>query len=147
METFPHHYVSTASGNSLGTVVTESRQCPPLYVAEPEEFDGTGEQWSPEQMFVAIVADCLILTFRAIAKASRFDWQDLTCNAEGKLDRIDGVNRFTHIDLHVTLTLNSDADEQKGLRLLTKAENQCLIKNSISAHTSFTNSITYATML
>ena len=98
-------------------------------------------------MFVAIVADCLILTFRAIANASRFKWVDLSCKAKGKLDRIDGVNRFTQIDLIVTLTLSPDVDKQRGLRLLTKAENQCLIKNSISAQTSFTNNIAYTSEL
>ena len=141
MKSFPHQYTITASGNSTGAVIANSRSCPPLMAAEPEEFDGTGEHWSPEQLFVAMVADCLILTFRAIAKASNFEWVDLKCTAEGMLDRLDGVNRFTQIDVHTTLLLADDANEQKGLRLLTKAENQCLIKNSISAQVNFINYI------
>lgn len=141
MENFPHQYLITASGKNTGAVVTDSRQCPPLFVAEPKEFDGTGEHWSPEQMFVAIVANCLILTFRAIASASNFNWVDIECNAQGTLERVDRVNKFTQINLKVTLILDSEADESKGLRLLTKAENQCLIKNSISAETIFLNKV------
>ena len=141
MENVPHLYIATASGKKSGAVITGSRQCPPLLVAEPKEFDGAGDHWSPEQIFVAMVADCLILTFRAIASASKFSWMDIECNAQGVLERVNGVNKFTKIDVEVTLMLSSEADENKGLRLLTKAENQCLIKNSINAQTNFLNKI------
>lgn len=141
MKPFPHHYTTSAIGGASGAVVTSSRSCPSLLVAEPEEFNGTGEHWSPEQLFTAMVANCLILTFRAIAEASGFHWIELACKSEGVLERVEGVNRFMHINISATLLLTAGADEQKGLRLLTKAENQCLIKNSISAQTSFNNEI------
>ena len=137
MDNFPHKYETSASGNKSGAITTTSRQCPPLLVAEPKEFDGNGENWSPEQIFVAMVADCLILTFRAIAHASKFNWDDINCDAKGVLERIDGVNKFTQVDIDVTLVINDGDDESKGLRLLAKAEKQCLIKNSISAQTNF----------
>lgn len=141
MEKFPHLYKTTATGKSAGAVVTESRQCSPLLIAEPKEFDGSGEYWSPEQIFVAMVADCLILTFRAITNASKFSWVDIECDAQGVLDRVGGINKFTQIDVEVTLVLNNEADRDKALRLLTKAENQCLVKNSINAETNFVNAI------
>lgn len=143
MEKFPHHYAATVTGKDSGAIVTRSRQCPPLSVAEPKEFDGTGEHWSPEQIFVAMVADCLILTFRSIATASKFGWADIECKAEGLLERVDGVNKFTQVDVDVTLVLHKQDDYEKGMRLLTKAENQCLVKNSINAQTNFKNAITY----
>lgn len=141
MDKFPHHYVTTVTGKDSGAIISRSRQCPPLSVAEPEEFDGTGEHWSPEQMFVVLVADCLVLTFRSIANASKFSWADIQCSAEGVLDRVDGVNKFTRIDVDVSLFLNVEADKDKGIRLLTKAENQCLVKNSINAETNFTHTV------
>ncbi len=141
MKSFPHQYAVSATGEVSGAVITNSRSCPSLLIAEPKEFNGTGEHWSPEQLFTAMVADCLILTFRAIAEASGFQWIELACKSEGVLDRVEGINRFTHIEVNATLRLANGANEQKGLRLLTKAENQCLIKNSITAQTSFTNTI------
>ena len=141
MKSFPHYYITSATGEASGAVITNSRSCPSLMVAEPEEFNGSGAHWSPEQLFVAMVADCLILTFRAIAKASDFEWIDLACSSEGVLDRIGGVNQFTHINVEATLLLANGANDQKALRLLTKAENQCLIKSSITAQTSFTNKV------
>jgi organic hydroperoxide reductase OsmC/OhrA len=143
MDKFPHHYAATVTGKDSGAIIACSRQCPPLSVAEPEEFDGTGEHWSPEQIFVAMVADCLILTFRSIANASKFSWADIECKAQGVLERVEGVNKFTQVDVDVNLVLNSKEDQDKGLRLLTKAENQCLVKNSINAQTNFKNTISF----
>jgi hypothetical protein len=38
---------------------------------------------------MASVIDCFALTFRAIARASKFKWTRLDCRAEGTLDRVD----------------------------------------------------------
>lgn len=46
------------------------------------------------------------------------------------------VNRkiqFTKIFIHATLKTSSN-DEEKALQLLEKAENNCLITNSLNAH-------------
>ena len=143
MKQFPHLYTSNSSCKPSGPVITKSRECPQLNVAEPEEFGGHSCEWSPEQLFVSTVANCLLLTFRAIANASKYDYIDLSCVAEGKLDRIDGINQFTHIKIEARLLIEQESDMQKGLRLLTKAENQCLIKNSISSEVNFANEVIY----
>ena len=38
-------------------------------------------------LLIAAVADCFILTFRAVARASRFEWISLGCTVDGVLDR------------------------------------------------------------
>jgi organic hydroperoxide reductase OsmC/OhrA len=58
-----------------------------------------GGQWSPETLLVAAAVDCFVLTFRAIAAASKLPWERLSCNGEGTLDRVDGVTRFTALAL------------------------------------------------
>lgn len=141
MEPFPHNYTTKITGHEHGHLLSESLTCPVLHVAEPKEFGGTGEYWSPEQLFVSTIASCLILTFRVIAKASGFAWEDISCDAKGKLDRVDGANQFTQVDLEVCLTIRSEEDTKKALRILTKAENQCLIKNSVSSEINFRNEI------
>lgn len=141
MKQFPHNYATISNCKPTGVVITQSRECSKLFVAEPEEFDGKTKEWSPEQMFVSTVANCLLLTFRAIANASKFEYVDMSCVANGKLDRIDGINLFTQIDIKVDLFLHEGSDKDKGLRLLNKAEKQCLIKNSITAEINFNNEI------
>lgn len=139
MQNFPHEYTVTTQGNAINPVIAESENLEPLKIAEPREFDGPGLFWSPEQLFVATVANCLILTFRTFAKASKFTFVDIKCHASGILDRVDNKNVFTEVNIEVYLQLESEDDLKKGQRILEKAENQCLIKNSINAETKFKN--------
>ena len=72
MEAFPHHYTVTALGNSAQSQTTvNSTGVGDITTDMPAEFGGPGDQWSPESLLMAAVADCFVLTFRAIAQASR----------------------------------------------------------------------------
>lgn len=101
--------------------------------AAPVEFGGPGGRWSPESLLVAAVADCFILTFRAIARASKLSWNTLQCDVEGTLARSEGKTRFTEFTIRATLQAPSDVDEEKARRMLDKAEADCLITNSLSS--------------
>jgi organic hydroperoxide reductase OsmC/OhrA len=101
--------------------------------APPAEFGGPGDQWSPETLLVASVADCFILTFRAIARASKFDWVSLECTVDGTLERIDRVTQFTGFAVKATLTVPAGADSARATLLMEKAERGCLVTNSLIA--------------
>jgi peroxiredoxin-like protein len=133
MHDFPHRYQVSAAARTAGTVVLSSSGIPDLESNAPAEFDGPGDQWSPETMLVAAVADCFVLSFRAIARASRLDWASLTCAVEGTLDRIERVTQFTKFDVTAELRVPAGTDESKAMRLLEKAEQACLITNSLKA--------------
>jgi organic hydroperoxide reductase OsmC/OhrA len=105
---------------------------PEIDTSPPVQFDGPGGVWSPETLLCASVADCVILTFRAIAHASRLEWTELRCRVEGVLDRVDGIARFTGFTTYATLKLTHEAETAKARSLLEKAEHQCLIANSLS---------------
>jgi organic hydroperoxide reductase OsmC/OhrA len=131
MQEFPHHYAVAASAAAQGDVTLESERFPPLRSAPPAEFGGPGDHWSPETLLVAALADCLVLTFRAIAGVSRFPWTSLTCDATGTVERIERVTQFTRFDLRVRLRVPPGAKEDQALRLLAKAEEACLVTNSL----------------
>lgn len=131
MQNFPHQYQVTADGAATGTVMITSANLPDWPTDAPAEFDGPGDVWSPETMLVGAVANCYILTFRAIARFSKFDWNQIACKAVGVLDRVDRVTQFTEMHLTVTLTAPAGADAEKAQRLLEKAEQGCLITNSL----------------
>ena len=88
-------------------------------------------RWSPETLFIASIADCFVLTFRAVSRAARFPWLDVECRVEGVLERIDGVSRFTRYTTRAVLTVPSGANEALARKLLEKAEHGCLIANSL----------------
>jgi len=91
MEEFPHHYTVAASGAVGGDVELTAERVPGLRSASPAEFGGPGDRWSPETLLVGAVADCFILTFRAVARASKLAWTSLQCDASDRLYRIDFV--------------------------------------------------------
>ncbi|KZX56923.1 osmotically inducible protein OsmC [Halioglobus sp. HI00S01] len=141
MQDFPHHYHVNATAQVTGNVAINSGAMPPLASAPPAEFGGPGDQWSPEHLLMASVADCFALTFRAIAAASKLEWSDLTADAEGVLDRVERVTQFTAIAVKATLTVPAGVDEAKAQRILHKAEDACLITNSLSADTHLETAI------
>lgn len=133
MQDLPHNYAVTASAQAESLVTVSSEGLVDLETAAPAEFGGPGDAWSPETLLVAAVANCFILTFRAIARASRFEWIALRCGVSGKLDKIDKVTQFTGFDLIVELSVADGTDETKAHRLLRNAERHCLITNSLTA--------------
>jgi peroxiredoxin-like protein len=134
VQEFPHHYSVAASAATEGDVAIEGERLPRISSAPPAEFGGPGDRWSPETLLVAAVADCFVLTFRAIASASRFAWTSLTCEVVGTVDRIDRVTQFTRIEVRARLRISDAAREDQAHRLLAKAESTCLVTNSLKSH-------------
>lgn len=136
MQDLPHHYRVTASTGATSTVQLSSPGLETIDSAPPAEFGGPGDRWSPETLLAAAVADCFVLSFRAIARASRLEWTSLQCEVEAVLDKVDGTSRFTEVHERVTLEVPPDTDQDKARKLLEKAEHACLITNSLTARTT-----------
>jgi len=87
--------------------------------------------WSPETLLCASLADCFILTFRAVSRAARFEWLDLQCRVEGVLERVNQTSQFTRYTTFAKLRVPAGADAAKARKLLERAEQGCLIGNSL----------------
>ena len=141
MQEFPHHYqVGTRLDGADADVVIVASGLPDLPTAPPVEFGGPGNRWSPETLLVAAVCDCFVLGFKAIAAASRLTWSVLDVQVSGTLDRIDRKMRFTHLTITAELTVAAD-QESRAPRILAKAEEACLITNSLSAEVHLESTI------
>jgi organic hydroperoxide reductase OsmC/OhrA len=138
MHPFPHHYTVNAVARPDGDVPLSCEGTRVIESAPPKEFDGPGNQWSPEGLLTAAVADCFVQGFRAIATASKFAWTTLEARTEGTLDRLEGKMRFTRFDTHAKLMVPAGADVERAKRLLEKAELTCLVANSLSSERHLT---------
>ncbi|MEH6556689.1 MAG: OsmC family protein [Oceanicoccus sp.] len=135
MEKLPHLYRVNVSALPEDNLLVSADGLPALAVAPPRQFDGPGDQWSPEELLMAAVANCLVLSFRAIAKASSFEWLDIECQSEGVLDKVDRKMQFTTIKTYVKLTIAASDSAELANKLLHKAEEFCLVSNSLSSQT------------
>jgi organic hydroperoxide reductase OsmC/OhrA len=141
MQAFPHHYTVEASGSGTGDVELKADGLPTLRSASPIPFDGPGDRWSPETFLLAAVGDCLILTFRAVARASGFAWTSLECDVTGTLDRIERTTRFVAFEVRARLSVPPGTDPDRARQVLEKAERSCLISNSLTGAIHLTPTI------
>jgi len=138
MQPFPHHYLVNAAVRPDGDVPLSTEGVRVIESAPPREFDGPGNQWSPEGLLTAAVADCFVLGFRAIAAASKYPWHSLESQTRGTLDRVEGKMRFTRFETHAKLHVPPGADIERAKKLLEKAELTCLVANSLNSERHLT---------
>lgn len=131
MKPYPHSYQAKGHGAATGVVPVSSPGLPEINTAPPVEFNGPGDLWSPENLLVAAIADCFILTFRGVSRASAFAWTALDCQVDGVLERLSGSAQFTQFATTATLTVPAGADHVKAKELLERAEKVCLVANSL----------------
>jgi len=135
MHPFPHRYVVSSTATPADNIVLTSDGIPSLATVTPPEFGGPGGLWSPETLLVAAVADCFLLTFRGIARASKMPWVSASVTCEGTLERPDHVTQFTSFDLRAAVVLPPEVSEEQARRILTRAEETCLITRSLKGET------------
>jgi peroxiredoxin-like protein len=143
MQEFPHRYNVRAVTNAENTTTLESANLPALTAAPPAEFGGPGDCWSPETLLVAAVADCFILTFKAIARASKLEWVSLSCQVEGVLDRVERITSFTGFNVEAHLVIPEGGSQDQAQRILEKAETSCLVTNSLKADAHLETEVTF----
>jgi peroxiredoxin-like protein len=103
-----------------------------IEVATPPDFPkGMPGIWSPEHLFIAAAASCLMTTFLAIAENSKLEYSAFACTAQGIVDKVEGKFQVTEIVLQPTVTVANEALIEKALRVLDMSERNCLITHSM----------------
>ena len=123
-------HVSWSEGNAAAL---GSEGKPTLRVTSPPEFRGELGNWTPEELFVASVETCHLVTFLAFARKQRLQLVSYESHANGVLELVDGHYRFTRIVLFPTIVLEPSSNEEVVYAMLNDAHQHCLIANSISS--------------
>lgn len=132
-EALPHHYSATAIAENESLVRLNAEGAETLQAAPPPAFGGPDNQWSPEALLMSAVSSCFVLSFRAIARASKLEWSSLECVSTGTLDKPEKAICFTRVDSHATLHVPPGTDHAKARRLLERAEQSCFVSNSLNS--------------
>lgn len=123
-----------------GTITSDGK--PEIQVATPPEFKGHPGIWSPEDLYVAAANICLMTTFLAVAERGGLAFTSYRCEAEGRLELVDGKFQVTVITLRPHIALPSGSDTAKARELIEKAEANCLISNSMKTRITLEPTIT-----
>jgi peroxiredoxin-like protein len=121
---------ASCSGPRKGVVRAEAIS-PVISFSAPPEFLGEAGLWTPEHFLVASVASCFVSTFSGIAERSRLEFASFSLDAAGLLGSEDGAWRFTEIKLAPHVALLKEADRDRAMRILEKAEKSCLVARSL----------------
>ena len=107
---------------------------PAIPVGAPPEFKGSAGNWSPEQLLVASVNTCLMLTFLTIAENSKLSIKSYSSTAKGKLEKVDGAGfQVTEIVVKPKVLVASANELRRLPKILEKAKEGCFISNSIKS--------------
>jgi organic hydroperoxide reductase OsmC/OhrA len=129
----------TWTGKRSGTLTSEGK--PPIHVSSPAGSEGQQALWSPEEMFVASVEACHMVTFLSLAARNGLQIVAYTSHSNGVIEFVNGDHRLTRVVIFPTITVPRDAAEAAVLSLLREAREHCLVANSIDSIVEFNPTI------
>jgi organic hydroperoxide reductase OsmC/OhrA len=105
---------------------------PPLRVSSPPEFRGVAGVWTPEDLFVAAVEVCLMLTFVGIAEKRGLQFATYESKAEGLLEWDQRSYRFTRVIVWPAITLFDEHSVAAAREIIELAHDTCLVAKSVA---------------
>lgn len=124
-EPFPHHYRVILED---GLLLAHPRT--PIAIGPPPQFGGSDHVWSPEDLLVGAVLQCLWTTFAAYARRDGLEFREWRGTAVGVLDKGRGGPTFTSITLTVDIAVAASGEEQ-ARRLVLAAEANCIVSKAL----------------
>jgi organic hydroperoxide reductase OsmC/OhrA len=112
---------------------------PDIEIGSPPEFKGEAGVWAPEEMLVAALNACMMLTFVSFAQSKRLEFVAYESAAEGLLENVDGKYRIVEVSVRPTLVLRSEADIAAARTIMAAVKENCFISNSITADVKLTS--------
>ena len=105
---------------------------PTLLGSADKTFRGDAARWNPEEMLVAALASCHMLSFLHVAVLNNIVVTGYTDEATGTMQTgADGSGRFTDVVLRPTVTVRADtAPDLEALH--HEAHRLCFIANSVN---------------
>ena len=96
-------------------------------------FRGDRDAHNPEDLFVAALSACHLLSYLALCARSKINVVAYEDNASGILKlRPDGGGSFESVTLRPVVTISPDSDEGRAMALHETAHDQCFIASSVS---------------
>jgi organic hydroperoxide reductase OsmC/OhrA len=128
-----HKYRVVAWWSSGRTGLAKTDAAPnAIHFTAPPEFGGLEGRWTPESLLLCAIAGCFTTTFRTLAEYSKFEYADLEVQVEGTIKKIAPGYVFTEIAIRPNLSINDEAEQARGIRLLEKTKGLCLVARALS---------------
>ncbi|MGI6439275.1 MAG: OsmC family protein [Sphaerochaetaceae bacterium] len=127
----PFQFDTSLTWSSERKGVLKSPGLKDLEVASPVEFSGHPNIWSPEHLYIAAAEVCLMTTFLAISDRARLSFVSYSSTASGIVEKTEEGLRVTTITIKPTVTVSSEQEREKAMKLLESSKRHCLISHSM----------------
>jgi len=103
-----------------------------LAIGPAPEFGGRPESLNPEELFVAEINGCLLMTLFYFLQRSKIEIELYEADAEGQVQKDGDGLRFVEVAVHATVTVKDPSVAEKICDLAGLAEKHCLVSRSVS---------------
>jgi organic hydroperoxide reductase OsmC/OhrA len=121
-----------AEGKSAWNHRVEFDGRPSLEVSAAPQYRGDPSCLNPEELFLASLASCQMLTYLALAARQNVDLLAYEDRPQATLTIADKKMRVTEVVLRPRITVAPGADAAKARALVETAHEGCFIANSVS---------------
>lgn len=105
---------------------------PELHASSDATFHGDAARHNPEDMLVAALASCHMLSYLHMATVAGVVVTAYEDAAEGRMETAGNGGRFTEVVLHPVVTLAAGSDPGKARAAHEDAHQACFIANSVN---------------
>ena len=103
---------------------------PPIPGSAGARFFGDETRYNPEDLMLASLAECHLLTYLGLAARAGIRLAALSAEVSGALGTVDGKTRLVRATL-VARTRLASGDPERARALHTDAHEQCFMSNSV----------------
>jgi len=129
-KSFTYHTGSEWIGRR--TAGLEAPGKPSLRISSPPEFRGEANVWTPEDLFVAALETCFLMTFAGLIERKHLAVEAYYSLSEGLLEYQEDGYRFTRITIRPTVIVTDIRAAEPVLISLEEAKRMCLIARSMT---------------
>jgi organic hydroperoxide reductase OsmC/OhrA len=117
---------------------------PDIEATSPPEFKGEAGFWTPEDLFLASVNLCTMLTFVAFAQNKKLDFLSYESHVDGLIENVEGRYRYTEVNLCPKIEVRSPEDVERARTILADAHRACFVSNSVTSTVKLVSEISVA---
>jgi organic hydroperoxide reductase OsmC/OhrA len=104
----------------------------PIDASADRTFHGDADRWNPEELLLAALSECHMLSFLHVAVQHGVVVTDYTDAARGTMQQEGDGGRFTSVTLHPVVTVAAPVDADEFEAMHREASAVCFIANSVN---------------
>jgi organic hydroperoxide reductase OsmC/OhrA len=125
-------YVNTARKGLGDNAVTIFGGAGELPVGLAPEFGGRPESLNSEELFVAAINSCLMITSFYFLRQSNIELRSYEADAQGQVPKGQDGLQFADVQVHATAAVKEPSLAERISELAAVAERHCLVSHSVS---------------